>query len=90
MIAASGIAAAVIVTVAVFVAPERSHSADILCVVNGVHVTDPCEIAIHTREALEIAADNLRRPGKSLSAELGGDPSLARVGEMLNELTKMN
>lgn len=88
MVAASGIAAAVLIAVTVFVAPEHAPQSDILCVVNGVKITDPGEIAAHTRYALKIVGDNLRKPGETLSSELGGDPAMARVGEMLNELTK--
>ncbi len=84
--AAAGIAAAVTVAIALFLAPGRSHSGDVICFVNGVHITDPGEIAAYTREALEIASDNLRKPGETLSSELDGDPTIARVGEMLNEL----
>jgi hypothetical protein len=86
--AASGIAAAAIVAVAVLTTSERSHSGDIICYVNGVHITDPGEIEAYTREALEIAGENLRRPGETLVLELGSDPVMERVGEMLNELTK--
>lgn len=94
--ATAGIAAAVAVGVALFVTPEHTpqntlHNApqsDILCVVNGVHITDPGEIVTYTREALEIASHNLQKPGQALSSTLGNDPALVRVGEMLNELTK--
>ncbi len=89
IVATSAVAAAVIVMVAVLVAPHRSHpSGDIVCVVNGVHITDPGQIAAYTREALETANHNLRRPGEALSSELS-DPSLERVSEMLNELAKI-
>jgi hypothetical protein len=56
--------------------------------VNGVRITDPASIAAYTREALEIASDNLKRPGAVLSTTLGDDPTMIHVGEMLNELTK--
>ncbi|MDR2895019.1 MAG: hypothetical protein LBU97_06115 [Alistipes sp.] len=103
--AASGIAAAVAIAVTLLVGPGRygddtgfgsegslstSSTGDILCVVNGERITDPDRIALHTREAIELVNDNLSRPGRALSTKLDGDPAMARVGEMLNELTGGN
>ncbi len=83
--AAAATAAAVMM---VFISPEQPQGSDTVCVVNGVRITDPQEIAAYTRESLDIANDNLRKPGLILSSELSSDPALERVGEMLNELTK--
>ncbi len=85
--AAAAVVAIAVVTTLIF-APERASRGDILCVVNGVQITDPGQIAAYTREAFEIANDNLRKPGETLSSELGADPAFERVGEMLNELAK--
>jgi hypothetical protein len=73
---------------AMYVAPEHTSNGDIECVVNGVRITDQDEIAAYTREALKIANDNLRKPSRALSSELGNETALVRVGEMLNELSK--
>jgi hypothetical protein len=89
-------AAAVVAAVALFVAlpdhdpdhdPGHDPTGGIVCMVNGVRITDPDQIALYTREALEIASDNLRRPSEKISSTLSGDPAMARVGEMLNQLT---
>ena len=85
--ATAAIAAAVSATIVLFVVPRAAHGGDIVCVVNGVKITDPDQIALYTREALEIASDNLNKPGQTLSAELGGEEVMTYVGEMLNELT---
>ena len=85
---ASTAAAAVVVAMVAIFTPGPAPQSDILCVVNGVHITDPDQIASYTREALELASDNLRKPGEAISSELNSDPALARVGEMLNELSK--
>ncbi len=90
---AAAAVAAIVVAVAVFTPAgsgpgAESHSGDIVCLVNGERITDPDRIEAYTREALRLANDNLRRPGQSLSSELGGDPAMVRVGEMLNELIK--
>ncbi len=81
-------AAAILVAMLAIFTPGPAPQSDILCVVNGVRITDPDQIAAHTLEALEIADDNLKKPGEALSSELGSDPALVRVGEMLNELSK--
>jgi hypothetical protein len=86
--AAAGIAAAVVAAVAVLVATEQSRTGDIVCVVNGVRISDPAQIEVYTREALEMVSENLKKPGQTLSSELGGEAALVRVGEMLNELSK--
>ena len=84
---AACIAAAVLATVAIVV-PKRSYPGDIVCVVNGMIITEPTQIAAYTLEALEIASLNLRKPQQAISSELDGDPVMVRVGEMLNELIK--
>jgi hypothetical protein len=85
---ASAAAAVVIAMVVIFTPAERAPQSDILCVVNGVQITDPDMIALHTREALKIADDNMQLPRRAISAEFASDPAMARVGEMLNELSK--
>jgi hypothetical protein len=90
-IAATVAAAAVIAGIALFVAlphPAGTGGDPIVCMVNGVRITDPDQIAAYTLEALQIASDNLRRPSETISATLGNDPAIVRVGEMLDQLTK--
>jgi hypothetical protein len=88
--ATSAVAAAIVIAMVAIFAPESTPASqtDILCVVNGVRITDPAQIALHTREALEIADRNMQLPRRTLSAEFASDPAMARVGEMLNELSK--
>jgi hypothetical protein len=81
-------AAAAVVAVAVAVGvvatrTERPNVAadEISCVVDGVRVTDPEAIAAHTRAALRLVDENVRRPEQTLSGQLRG------VGELLNELS---
>jgi hypothetical protein len=87
-VATGAAAAAVVTAIAILTPPPPSPTENIVCMVNGVRITDPSSIAAYTREALEIASDNLKRPGATLSSNLAEDPGMARVGEMLNELTK--
>ncbi len=84
---AASIAAAMMVGITVFVTPETGASAPVVCMVNGKRVTDPARIEQYTLEALQLVEENLRRPGVILSSNLGEDPAMTRVGEMLNELT---
>ncbi len=84
--AAASVAAAIVVGVAVFVDPAPEPEAPVICTVNGERITDPARIEQYTREALEIADENLRRPGAILASSLGDDLTTTRVGEMLNEL----
>jgi hypothetical protein len=86
--AAAGAAAAAVTTVMLIIPNPTTSENNIVCTVNGVRITDPARIAAYTREALEIASDNLNKPGAALSTTLGTDPAMIRVGEMLNELTK--
>lgn len=88
MAAASAVAAAVIVAMVAIFSPVPASPDSIVCVVNGVRITDPDQISAYTREAFRIADDNLRKPGEALSSELSSDPAMTRVGEMLNELSK--
>ncbi len=94
----TGIAAAAVVAAIVIFAPGRGRNdgndgiggigegGDIMCVVNGVQITDPDQIALYTRQALEIASDNLQKPRQAISSQLKDDPGLARAGELLNQL----
>ncbi len=82
---AACIAVAMAVGFAILAIPESK--AAISCTVNGVPVTDPADIERHAIEALELATESLRRPAASLSRTLGAEPTMARVGEMLSELT---
>ena len=85
--AAASIAAAVVVGAAIFTTPAPEPASPVICTVNGKLVTDPASIEQYTREALELADENLRRPGVILAQTLVDDLTTTRVGEMLNELT---
>jgi hypothetical protein len=85
--AAAGIAAAAVAVVAVLVATEQSRTGDIVCVVNGVRISDPAQIEVYTREALEMVSENLKKPGNAVSSELSGTPALSRAAKILENIT---
>jgi anti-sigma-K factor RskA len=87
IVAAASIAAAIVAGALIFTTPEPE--APVICMVNGKRITDPAQVEQYTREAFELADENLRRPGATFTSMLDDDgPTMARVAEMLNELTK--
>jgi hypothetical protein len=84
--AASAVAAAVAVAARVLTIHPGAPQSDILCVVNGVRITDPEQIESYTRHALGVVNDNLGKPGRAISSELAGNPALERAARVLQRL----
>lgn len=87
IVAASGIAAAVALMIALPRVSDSDSSSEIVCVVNGVRITDPDQVESYTREALEIMSCNFHKPRQVLSANLSGSGSLQLAAEVLKTLT---
>jgi hypothetical protein len=85
---AAAVAAAAIVGTVLLITPERAvPESDIVCMVNGVRITDPTAIDAYTRRALEMVNDNLQKPASAVESELTGNPALTRAARVLNSIT---
>jgi hypothetical protein len=82
-------AAAALTGIGIFVGPGAGvDRGGIVCVVDGVRITDPRQIEQYTREAIGIVNDNLERTSLAVASRLGSPPAMARIGEMIDQLTK--
>ncbi len=88
MAAASGIAAAVLVTVFVTMDFNRSQAdGNIVCYVNGHLITDRQAVMEYTQEALEIINAKLQEPVGYIAPKTENPSTMERINDMLDALT---
>jgi hypothetical protein len=87
IVALTGVAAAVMVGLFLFVGRTDAPLEGIICYVNGQKITDPRQANQYALDAIGLINQSLQKPAELLSAKTDKSPTMKRVEEMLNTLS---